>query len=162
MSKRFERCYVNLTCMNQDSYLKDIFEISGQVFCKLKYFNFGYHVLELDIRDEFDYKCVGQIKGFPTQFSKNEYLKTIVLTVKKKNLAYNIYHTYGHFLQKYIFTEEKVQNVYQEYLQNSDVFNLPNDYSTIQSECIPQLIAHYFLDQLNTYAKKFVQEKILK
>lgn len=160
--KNFERCYINLTCLDKNQNLKDIFEISGQVFQKLKYYNFGFHILQLDIREKFDWKCDGQIKGTATVNISNQYLKLLVLTVDKKNLSYNIYHSYGHFLQKYIFDEQKIQNIYQEYLEKSDVFDLPNDYSIIKDECVPQLIAHYFLNQLNEQAKKFVQEKILK
>ena len=162
MIENFERFYINLTCLDKNQNLKDIFEISGQVFQKLKCYNFGFHVLQLDIRNNFDWKCDGQIKGTATINASNQHLKQLTLTVDKKNLSYNIYHSYGHFLQKYVFDKQKIQNIYQEYLEKSDVFDLPNDYSIIENECIPQLIAHYFLDQLNSQAKTFVQEKILK
>ena len=162
MSNAFERCYVNLTCFNNDEYLKDVFEICGQTFSKLKYFNFGYHVLQIDVRDEFDFKCIGQINGSCWVADNNKYLKIVGITVKKKNLAYNIYHTFGHFLQKYIFNEQKNQRIYQQYLENSDIFSLPNDYSVIKEQCIPQLMAHYFCNQLNGQTKKFVQKNILK
>ena len=162
MNNGFQRCYINLVCMKQNKDLKDIFEICGSIFEKLRYYNFNYQILQFDIRDNFDYKCDGLINGICSVLVQNENMKTICITVKKKNLSYNIYHAFGHFIQKYGLNEYQIQKIYQQYLQKSDILNLPHDYSIIKNECIPQLIAHYFLDQLNDQAKKFVQENILK
>ena len=158
----FERYYINLTCLKDQDCFKDVFEICSEIFSKLNKYNFGYHVLQFDIRDGFDYKCNGQIKGAIYVNQSNQHLKLVDLIVNKKNISYNIYHAFGHFLQNYLLNEEKIETIYQQYLEKSDVFSLPNDYSIIKGECVPQLIAHYFLNQLNEQAKKFVQEKILK
>ena len=158
-----QRCYINLVCMHDDKKLKDIFEICGEIYSKLKYkSNFDYQVLELDIRDDFTYKCNGKIHGAFTVINENPSMKIICLTAKMENLTYNIYHAFGHFLQNEILTKQETQNIYQQYLEKSDIFNLPHDYSIIEDECIPQLVAHYFCEELNTQAKKFVQQKILK
>lgn len=162
MIENFERLYINLTCLNKDKNLKDVFEICGQIFQNLKCYNFGFHILQLDIRDHFDWKCDGLVQGTACINDSNKHLKTVSLIVDKKDLSYNIYHSYGHFLQKHIFDKQKIEQIYQNYLENSDVFNLPHDYSIVQTECIPQLVAHYFLNQLNEEAKKFVQENVLK
>lgn len=158
----FQRYYINLTCLKDKKHLQDIVEICGEIFAKLDNYNFNYHVLQFDIRDNFDWKCDGQIKNSVYVDQSNKDLKLVDLIVDKKNITYNIYHAFGHFLQKNVFDEQKIENVYQEYLEQSDIFDLPNDYSIVKDECIPQLIAHYFCEQLNEQAKKFVQEKILK
>lgn len=162
MIKRFQRIYIDLTCMQQDNDLKDIFKICSQVFNKLKNYNYGFHVIQLSVRDNFDFECDGQAKGFVDINVSNKYLKVVNLIVDKNNLSYNIYHSYGHFLQKYIFDEQKIQEFYKQYLQKLDVFNLHNYDSISKNECIPQLVALYFLNKLNKYDKKIIQEKIFK
>lgn len=159
----FQRCYINLVCMKDDQKLKDIFEICGQIYCNLKYKSkFDYQVLQFDIRNDFDYKCNGEINSTFSLIDVNSQMKRICLTAKLENLTYNIYHAFGHFLQQKTLTKQELDNIYQEYLEKSDIFNLPNDYSIIENECVPQLTAHYFCNQLNEQAKKFVQDKILK
>ena len=75
---------------------------------------------------------------------------------------FDFYHQFGHYYADKEFSNLQLKQIFN-FVKESTIFNFKDDYyKTNQNQCFAQLIAHYYTNQLNSQAKKFVQEKILK
>ena len=75
---------------------------------------------------------------------------------------FDFYHQFGHYYADKKFSSVQLKQIFN-FVKNSTIFDFKdNYYKTNQNECFAQLIAHYYTNELNEQAKKFVQEKILK
>ena len=82
-------------------------------------------------------------------------------TIGKINPFFDLFHQLGHYIAQNLFTNKDLKQIFN-YVKYSQIFNFKDDYyKTNQYECFSELIAHYYNDQFNNQAKKFVQEKIL-
>ena len=92
----------------------------------------------------------------------NQYGFDNVLHISSYNMLYNIFHELGHIYQDKYLTTEQLQAVYDFVTQHQYQIDSYDDYFLNYDQCVPQLFAMYYDNQLNDELNDFVESNILK
>ena len=92
----------------------------------------------------------------------NQYGFDNVLHITSYNMLYDFLHELGHIYQDKYLTFDQLQDIYDFITQHQYQIDSNDDYFLNYDQCVPQLFALYYDDQLSEKINKFIEDKILK